>query len=206
MKLLTCLLVALAYCGLQSRLIAGENNPNNDARKQRMKQFDTNGDGKLSPEEKAAAKAAFSPVAAKEFEGKAKPEKESKAGLQKKVLEQFDANGNGKLDPDEQTAARKAASERRKNKKKGGQNGGGQGVDPGNGVDGLNGQPVGGGANGPVGDGQGKLLQKFDFNRDGVLSAQEMANAQEWMRRNAGQGQRGSKLPPGFGRPPRQQP
>jgi hypothetical protein len=198
MKTLLGMLSAVICLALITPLFAGEGKPNKEALKERMKQLDTDGDGKLSAEEKAAGKAAA---------GERKPgkpgAKESKVGLQQKILEKFDSNGNGKLDPDEQAAAKKASKERRKHKGKPGE----EGTDappfnPGDGIGGLNGQPVAGGpASGPRGDGRAKLLERFDFNRDGQLSPEEMAQAKQWMAKLGGPGQGGVGLPPGIGRP-----
>jgi hypothetical protein len=190
---------------IASPLFAVDGKAAKETFKDRLKQFDTDGDGKISAQEKAAAKAAMG-----ENKGKPGNAAENKAGLQKKVLDEFDTNGNGKLDPDEQGAARKAAVERRKNRKKGPQNNADpNAINQGNGVNGLNGQPLGGGNGGAAGAGQGsgraKLMEKFDMNRDGILSPEEMARAKQFM---GG----GANLPPNLGQqggrpnivPPRQ--
>lgn len=214
MKKLLAFVVAIACCSSSTSLLAEGQRPNKEAFKERMKQFDTDGDGKLSADEKAAMKAAPGDrkppgkLAAGGF-GAARGG-ETKAGLQQKILEKFDANGNGKLDPDEQAAARQAAAERRKSKKlgqDGAANGAANGgVNPGDGIGGLNGQGVGGGAAGPRGDGRAKLMERFDLNRDGQLSPEEMAQAKAMMEKLGGAGQGGLNLPqggigPGGGRP-----
>lgn len=132
--------------------------------------------------------------------GRAAKPAEDKLTPQQMALQKFDANGNGKLDPDEQVAARKAAAEARKNKNKKGQQPGQQPQDPntpnaGNGINGLNGMPLGGaGGNGAntQGSGWAKMLERFDLNRDGQLSEQEMMRAKQMM---------GGKLPSGFSPP-----
>jgi Ca2+-binding EF-hand superfamily protein len=198
MKLQLGLCVGVASLFFVSPLFAVEGKSAKESIQERIKQFDTNGDGKLSADEKAAAKAAMGDPKA----GKRDSVNESKTGLQKKVLDEFDANANGKLDPDEQTAARKAATERRKNKKKGPQNGANPNApnagNQGNGINGMNGQALGGNAGnggagrGNQGSGRAKLMEKFDMNRDGILSAEEMARAKQFM---GG----GANLPPNLG-------
>ncbi len=205
MKLFTGFLVVLSFVTFTRAIGAGEGNAKQGGFKGGKQPFVSDGDEKLNPAKKGAVKAALGGTDAGGFTSKAKPEKESKAGLQKKVIEQFDLNGNGTLEPDEQAAARKAAAERRKNKKKAGQDGAGQSPKSGNGLDEPIGQPMGAGGAGPTGHGQAKLLQKFDLNRDGMLSPDEVAKAQEWMRRNAGPGQGAGQLPLEAGRPPRPQ-
>jgi hypothetical protein len=117
---------------------------------------------------------------------------------QQMALQKFDTNGNGKLDPDEQAAARKAAADARKNKPKKGQQPKDQPHDPNapnasNGINGMNGIPLGGAGNGgSPGRGWSKMLERFDLNRDGQLSEQEMMRAKQMM---------GGKLPTGFSPP-----
>jgi hypothetical protein len=127
----------------------------------------------------------------------AKAAGEGKAGLQQKILQEFDTNGNGKLDPDEQAAARKAAAERRKSHKhKPGSDAGATSVlEQPQGIQPLNGQPLGGAA-GPRGDGRAKLMERFDLNRDGRLSPQEEARAREMMQKSGGLGRNGGVIPP----------
>lgn len=198
MKPLLPLLAMFACCCTTSPLRAEVDRPNKEALKERMKQFDTDGDGKLSADEKAAMKAAIGdrkPPGRPPARGAAG---EKKAGLQQSILEKFDANGNGKLDPEEQTAARQAAAERRKNKKLGQNGAAGGAFNPGDGINGLNGQQLGGGgAAGPRGDGRAKMMERFDLNRDGQLSPEEMAQAKAMMEKLGGPGQGGFNLPPG---------
>jgi hypothetical protein len=138
----------------------------------------------------------------------AKPAASAKPTKQQLMLEKFDTNGNGKLDPDERSAAMQASKERRSQKKKDAANEGNLGQpgspgDPNAGIGGLGGQPLGGGGTaGTGGDGRAKLLQRFDTNRDGILSAQEMQQAQAAMQQMRQPGQlNGGNLPPG-GAPP----
>lgn len=63
-----------------------------ERRKQMMQQWDVNGDGELSPEEREAARDV----------------------MQQRALKYLDANGNGVIDPEEREAARAAAQQRRK--------------------------------------------------------------------------------------------
>ena len=177
-------------------VFAVDGKPSKESVKERMKQFDTDGDGKLSADEKAAAKQ----LLGERKSGKPGDASTGKRTMQQMILEKFDANGNGKLDPEEQTAARKAAIEMKKNKGKRGQNqgqpNGENAFNPGNGLNGLNGQPLGGNGGGARGNGSGraKLLERFDMNRDGRLSEEEMARAKQMM---GG----GGNLPPGFSQP-----
>lgn len=198
MKTLAGFLAATTCLALSTSLSAGEGKLHKEDLKARIKQFDVDGDGKLSADEKATMRAAV---------GERRPNKpgaegEGKAGLQQKIIEKFDVNGNGKLDPDERAVAQKAAAEHRKKKGKADPNQGDGGFPPpgGNGGNGLNGQPGGGGVAGPQGDGRAKLLEKFDLNRDGQLSTDEMARAKQMMERRGG-GQGGLNLPPGVARP-----
>jgi hypothetical protein len=188
---------AVSMCVVfSSPLQAREGKTNQKALPDRLSQFDVNGDGQLSAEEKAAAKANPGKGAARLRADRAKADGESKVGRQQQVLAEFDANGNGTLEPDEKAAARKAAAERRKNRKKARSQGGQPTGAPESGLESLNGQPLNGA--GPRGDGRAKLLEKFDFNRDGQLSPEEMARAKQIMQQLGAPGQNGANLPPGF--------
>jgi hypothetical protein len=102
------------------------------------------------------------------------------------VIEQFDANGDGKLDSQEMAAARKAAAERRKNKGARGNSRGNlsdEQAAAGNGLNGLNGLDPTAGQN-PRGNGRAKIMERFDLNRDGILSDAEMAQAAQYMQQN----------------------
>ena len=76
-----------------------------------VERFDTNGNGRLDPSEKQAAKLALS--------GQGRNGKE---GFKAELLKRFDKNGNGRLDPAEQRAAQSALSKQQN----GGQNAGRQ--------------------------------------------------------------------------------
>ena len=91
-----------------------------------LAKFDANHNGKLDPEERAAAQAALQghgggdaagPLAGGDKEGdKAANRAELAKKLKDEMLKKFDANGNGKLDPEEREAARKAMQARLKDK------------------------------------------------------------------------------------------
>lgn len=135
------------------------------ARKRIADQFDTNGNGRIDPNEAAAARAGGGLAG-----GTGQPGGISQADL----LKRFDKNGNGKLDPDEAAAA-KFARDALKARGAGGNNG----VAGGNGIAGGN------GAAGGTGEGQpldkkaarkqkkAKLLEQYDTNGDGKLDAEE---------------------------------
>lgn len=78
------------------------------SREEVLKKFDKNGNGRLDPEEFAAARAAMSkgPGAGTRPGGAGQPG----AGRpgREELLKKFDKNGNGKLDPEEIAAARDA--------------------------------------------------------------------------------------------------
>ena len=73
--------------------------PGPEARKAILEKFDTNNDGELSEEEKAAMKKAM--------------EERREAG-KAKMLERFDTNKDGKLSEEERNAAREAMAKKRK--------------------------------------------------------------------------------------------
>lgn len=90
-------------------------------RKAAMEKFDTDGDGKISEDERTALKAAMAErkaaaVAKYDTDGDGKISKdEHKAGHQafkEEMLANYDANGDGKLDEDERKTAREAGVER----------------------------------------------------------------------------------------------
>jgi hypothetical protein len=91
-----------------------------------LAKFDANHNGKLDPEERAAAQAALQghdggdaagPLAGGDKEGdKAANRAELGKKLKEEMLKKFDANGNGKLDPEEREAARKAMQAHLKDK------------------------------------------------------------------------------------------
>jgi hypothetical protein len=122
---------------------------------------------------------------------------------QQQILEKFDADGNGKLDAQEMAAARKAAAERRKNKNKPLRNGaGGEGFDgQGEGLQAFEGLGPGGPGGPPRGNGRAKMLEKFDLDRDGQLSAEEMARAHQFMQQRGGQLGGANGQGPGFAGP-----
>lgn len=68
-----------------------------------MKRFDTNHDGVLSAEERAAAKEEIRAV-----------RQEIRAKVRAKMLERFDSNGDGRLDDSERAAAREQMKARMK--------------------------------------------------------------------------------------------
>ena len=116
-----------------------------------MKQrFDTDGDGIISPEEKAAAK---------EWMQQNHPEAAERMGGHKpRMMEQFDTDGDGVLSPEEKTAAKEwmqqnhpEAAERMRGHK-------------------------------------AHMMEQFDTDGDGVLSPEEKAAAKEWMQQNHPQG------------------
>lgn len=75
-----------------------------------LKKFDKDGDGKLSDDEKAAAK---------EFVKAHREEwKERRQDRHKKILEKFDKDGDGKLSDDEKGAAKEARKQHREEWKK----------------------------------------------------------------------------------------
>jgi Ca2+-binding EF-hand superfamily protein len=75
-----------------------------DHRKMLLEKFDADGDGKLSEEERAKARAEFT---------KKHPE------LHAKMIEKFDKDGDGKLNEEERKAAHEAMKERAKGRGKG---------------------------------------------------------------------------------------
>lgn len=88
------------------------------SREEMLKQFDTDGDGKLSEEERGAAmEYRFEQMALRRFDKdgdgqlneKERAEAEAfKAEREAKLLEKFDADGDGELSKEERAAARKA--------------------------------------------------------------------------------------------------
>lgn len=87
--------------GLSASSFAGDKHRNPEMHKKLLEKFDKDGDGKLSEEERAAAKAAF---------------QEKHPDAKEKVLAHFDKDGDGKLN-DEERAAAKAAHEKREGKR-----------------------------------------------------------------------------------------
>ena len=85
-----------------------------------LKKFDTDGDGKLSPEEGKAMREARQAEMLKKYDkdgdGKLSDEEkkardEEIAAKRKAIVEKYDANKNGKLDPEEMKAAMDAGEE-----------------------------------------------------------------------------------------------
>lgn len=89
-----------------------------------LEKFDADGDGKLSDDEKAKAKAAFAGRAGKPGAGKPganrpgpggrKPGGEQAAAMREKILGKFDKDGDGKLSDAERAAAKEAFAARKK--------------------------------------------------------------------------------------------
>ncbi len=96
----------------------GKGKMNPEMRKKMIEKFDKDGDGKLSEEERAAAKAARPQKPAGEGaegqgprgKGKMNPE------MRKKMIEKFDKDGDGKLSEEERAAAKAAREARKANK------------------------------------------------------------------------------------------
>ena len=85
-----------------------------------LKKFDTDGDGKLSPEEGKAMREARQAEMLKKYDkdgdGKLSDEEkkardEEMAAKRKAIVEKYDANKNGKLEPEEMKAAMDAGEE-----------------------------------------------------------------------------------------------
>jgi len=91
----------LVVGGMAVSVSAGDKARNPELRKKLLEKFDKDGDGKLSEEERAAAKAAF---------------QEKHPDAKEKVLAHFDKDGDGKLSEEERAAA-KAAHEKHEGKR-----------------------------------------------------------------------------------------
>lgn len=151
-----------------------------------INRYDTNGNGKIDPEESEAAKAELSkrrgggrgPNSGEKGPGAGKGPKGKGLGEGKGIgqgngigqgkgrealLKKFDANGNGQLDPPEREAA-KAAMEKNRNEKGKGKNGKGKGK----------GKQARAPADGAM---RAALLQRFDANGNGQLEPEEMEAA-----------------------------
>lgn len=76
---------------------AGDRQRHPEMRKKILEKFDKDGDGKLSEDERAAAKAAF---------------QEKHPDAREKVLAHFDKDGDGKLNEEERAAAKAAHGKR----------------------------------------------------------------------------------------------
>lgn len=137
--------------------------------------FDTNGNGKIDPEEAAAAR---------DLVGKRRSEKgrgQAGAGkVREALLKKFDANGNGKLDPEEREIAMAAIDKRRA----------AAGNVNGKAATGKGGRCKGAGNGRGVNEGKGKaasglrggarreaLLMKFDTDGNGKLDPDERESA-----------------------------
>lgn len=125
------------------------------------KRFDTNGNGKLDPQEMAAARQAMQAKGFPGMPGKGplgkpngplngKGQGDGNGPGREAMLKRFDANGDGKLDETERAAVRKAMEERGL---------GGPGKGPGN------------------GPGREEILKRFDKDGDGKLNDEERATA-----------------------------
>jgi hypothetical protein len=124
--------------------------------------FDTNGNGKIDPDEAEAAKAELNKRGGKGqgFGGKGLGGGKGREALLKK----FDANGNGQLDPAEREAAKAAMEKMRGEKGKGKGNAKGKGK----------GKQARGAGNGAMRE---ALLKRFDANGNGQLEPDEMQAA-----------------------------
>ena len=94
--------------------------PHREVPAEMLKKFDTDGDGKLSPEEVMAIRAARQAEMLKKYDkdGDGKLSDDEKMAMQadmeakrKALLEKYDADNNGKLSPDEIKTARDAGEE-----------------------------------------------------------------------------------------------
>ncbi len=179
MKRCLALSLAVLFGGIYASAQAEDAKDSKEDRRAKLQErFDTNKDGKLDENEKAAAQKELGRGGEKrpgdkrpfDLNGTLPPE------LEKKLLQHFDKNSNGKLDDDEKAAAQEEMKKRRE-----------QGGKPG--------RP---GAGGPP---DGKLLQHFDKNGDGKLDDTERAAAQEEMKKRREQGGKPGARPEGAKRP-----
>jgi Ca2+-binding EF-hand superfamily protein len=81
---------------------AGKGDKGGAFRAKLLEKFDTNGDGKLDDQERAAARDAFKEKIAK-----------FKEALKGKILKKLDTNGDGKLDDKERSAAKATFAEKK---------------------------------------------------------------------------------------------
>ncbi len=111
MKMLTITGVALALCvcgAVGSAQEKADGGDRADVRKQILEKFDKDGDGKLSDEEKAAARKAFANRG-----DQARPAGGQLADRFKEIVAKYDKDGDGKLNEAERTAAREELSKLR---------------------------------------------------------------------------------------------
>jgi hypothetical protein len=119
----TSILAATLFLATGSAAAAGENKPADQSRAQVregiLKQYDADGDGKLNPAERSAAREAMQklrkgpgPGERPGFRPQAKGGPRDPAFQRGYLMGKFDANGDGKLDETERAAA-KAAMEQR---------------------------------------------------------------------------------------------
>jgi Ca2+-binding EF-hand superfamily protein len=162
--------------------------PGGPNREQMLARFDTNGDGQLNEQERAAAKAAFGDRPAGQNPNGQKPDGQ-RPNMQE-MLQRFDADGDGQLNAQEKAAAQQALQ---------------------------NFRSQGGGPKGPVGAGnqlspemRARLIQQFDRDGDGQLNLQEQQAAMQHLQQLRSQMGQGGNRPAGKGpagnRPPANKP
>jgi len=172
MRAIHIVLGATLAVGLATVAYAEPEGPMQGKRQEMLKKFDTNGDGVLSDEERAAAREQHITKMIEEFDAdsdgkldrtelsaslKAMRERHGKQGprgnMRQGAIEKFDADGDGKLSEEERAAAHKALGERRQ-----------------------------------------ECLKKFDADGDGALNEEERAAARkERGERHQGPGRQGRR-------------
>ncbi|MCE9551811.1 MAG: EF-hand domain-containing protein [Planctomycetes bacterium] len=159
-----------------------------------LAEFDTDGDGTLSDEEKAAMKETLAKRRAERAE-KGKPEKGRKRPTKEEVIAQFDENGDGKLTGAESEKARAAHRARNQGEPKAGT----ENAAPPEGMGRVRNQG-GGGAGGLNDEMRARMVREFDANGDGQLQGGELERARGAAARfQAQQRQGGRLLGPGGG-------